>query len=269
MAHPAEADRRAVDEGLGGRSASLLTVARYVWVMRVTQLWRFPVKSLQGERVDSVRITPEGLDGDRRFAIFDVTTGFGLTARRVPELLFAAARARADGGVEITLPDGTIAADDATLSAWLGRPVVLRSTPEEVARRYENPADFEHEDTGRWEPFDGSRGAFHDSQGAAVSLASDATIGDWAPRRFRTNVLFGGANEEGLLGAQIAVGDALLDVGMRIERCVMVTRPQPGDVERDLDVLRAIHRERQGCLAVGATVARAGAVSVGDTLDVA
>ena len=234
--------------------------------MRVTQVWRFPVKSLQGEQVESVRVTADGVEGDRRFAIFDVATGFGLTARRLPELLFAAARARADGGVEVTLPDGTIAADDEALSAWLGRPVALRSTAEEVNRRYENPADFEHEKTSRWEPFDGSAGAFHDSAGAAVSLVSSTTLGGWATRRFRTNVLLDGADEDALLGAQVEVGDVLLDVGMRIERCVMVTRAQPGDVARDLDVLRTIHRERQGALAVGATVAHAGTVSVGDTL---
>ena len=234
--------------------------------MQITQLCRFPVKSLQGERVDSVRVSEQGLEGDRGFAIFDVATGFGLTARRVPELLFAAARAREDGSVEITLPDGSIATDDAALSTWLGRQVALRSITDEIVRRYENPADFEHEGTGRWEPFDGSRGAFHDSQGATVSLVSSATIGGWALRRFRSNVLLDGADEDSFVGAQVAVGDALLDVGMRIGRCVMVTRPQPGDVQRDLDVLRAIHRERQGCLAVGATVARAGTVSIGDKL---
>ena len=234
--------------------------------MQVTQLCRFPVKSLQGERVDSVRVSEQGLEGDRGFAIFDVATGFGLTARRVPELLFAAARAREDGSVEITLPDGSIATDDAALSTWLGRQVALRSITDEIVRRYENPADFEHESTGRWEPFDGSRGAFHDSQGATVSLVSSATIGGWALRRFRSNVLLDGADEDSFVGAQVVVGDALLDVGMRIGRCVMVTRPQPGDVQRDLDVLRVIYRERQGYLAVGATVARAGTVSIGDKL---
>ncbi len=235
--------------------------------MRVVELWRFPVKSLQGERVESVEITGEGLAGDRRFALFDMTTGFGLTARRRPELLFAAARTRPDGSVEITLPDGSIAEDDDALSEWLGHPVALRSTDEQVARRYENPADFEREDTGGWEPFAGSTGAFHDSQGAAVSLASTATIGDWARRRFRTNIITDGAAEDELVGGQVAVGDAVLDVGMRIERCVMVTRPQPDGIDKDLDVLRTIHRQRQSCLAVGATVADAGSVQVGDTIN--
>ena len=232
--------------------------------MRVVELWRFPVKSLQGERVESVAVTAEGLAGDRQFALFDLESGFGLTARRRPELLLASARARPDGGVEITLPDGSVAEDDKALSDWLGHPVALRSTSEQVARRYENLADFE--DESRWKYFAGSTGAFHDSEGAAVSLASLATIGDWAVRRFRTNVLTDGADEDALVGGRVALGDAILDLGMRIERCVMVTRPQPGEIDKDLDVLRTIHRERQSCLAVGGTVSRPGTVSVGDEI---
>lgn len=236
--------------------------------MQITQIWRFPVKSLQGEQVDSVRVSSRGLDGDRSFAIFDLSTGFGLTARRVPELLLAAARTRPEGGVEITLPDGTIAPDDAALSTWLDRPVALRSSAQEGPRRYENPADPEHEEQSGWEPFEGSRGAFHDSPAAAISLASTATIAQWPLRRFRANVIVDGAGEDAYVGTRLAVGDTLLDVTKRIARCVMVTRPQPGGVDRDLNVLRTIQRERQGCLAVGATVAQPGTLSIGDTLAV-
>jgi hypothetical protein len=50
---------------------------------------------------------------------------------------------------------------------------------------------------------------------------------------------------------------------------VMTTRPQAGGVERDLDVLRTINRERGGCLAVGALVRQPGTVRVGDTLTLA
>lgn len=56
----------------------------------------------------------------------------------------------------------------------------------------------------------------------------------------------------------------MLDVALPIARCVMVTRPQPGGLERDLEVLRWVHRERGGTLAVGATVSRPGRVAVGD-----
>lgn len=234
--------------------------------MRVVDLWRYPVKSLLGERVDDAAVTPQGLEGDRRFAIFDVETGFGLTGRRVPELLHASARLRENGTVEIALPDGTIAADDDALSDWLGRRVMLRSADAEVARRYENPADFETEATSEWAPFDGAGGAFHDSGGARISLVSTATIVAWDRRRFRANVYLDGAGEDALVGTKVALGDVILDVDMRIGRCVMTTRPQAGGVERDLEVLRTINRERGGCLAVGALVVQPGVVRIGDAL---
>src|SRR5690348_2489786 len=120
--------------------------------MQVRALWRFPVKSLQGERLESVTVTPDGLDGDRRYAIFDPSSGLGLTGRRMPELLFAAARLRDDGSVEIRLPDGSIAHDDAALSAWLGRPVELREMHTTGPRGYENPEDAEDE-RGPWMTF--------------------------------------------------------------------------------------------------------------------
>jgi uncharacterized protein YcbX len=237
--------------------------------MRVAELWRYPVKSLQGERLDAADVSPDGLEGDRRFAIYDVETDFGLTARRVPELLFASARLLEDGGVEITLPDGSVAAGDDDLSAWLGRPVTLRSAGADVARRYENPVDFEREATSEWEPFRGAGGAFHDSSRARVSLVSTGTIGAWDRRRFRANVLLAGDGEDALVGSQVTLGGAVLDVKMRMERCVMTTRPQPDGIDRDLDVLRTIARERDACLAIGALVKRAGTVRVGDELGAA
>jgi uncharacterized protein YcbX len=235
--------------------------------VQVVELWRYPVKSLLGERLDAATATVSGIEGDRRFALFDVETGFGLTARRVPELLFASARVVNDGDVEITLPDGTVTSDDETLSSWLGRRVELRSADAaEGARRYENPSDFEDESTGGWAPFEGAGGAFHDSGRSRVSLVSAATIGAWDGRRFRTNIYLDGDGEDGLIGARLQIGDAVLDVTKRIARCVMTTRAQAGGVERDLDVLRTINRDRQGCLSVGALVEQEGTIRVGDSL---
>jgi len=62
--------------------------------VQIVELWRYPVKSLQGERLDAVAVTADGLEGDRQFAIYDLDSGLGLTGRRVPELLFASARMR-------------------------------------------------------------------------------------------------------------------------------------------------------------------------------
>ena len=234
--------------------------------MRVAELWRFPVKSLQGEQLERADLTEDGVDGDRRYAIFDLDTGLGLTARREPELLFASARLREDGAPEITLPDGSCAEDDDALSRWLGRPVALRHADAVTDRRYENVVDFEHEETSAWSPFQGAAGAFHDSPRSRLSLVSTATIGDWDRRRFRSNVLLDGEGEDELVGSRVELGRALIHVGHRMGRCVMTTRAQPGGIERDLNVLRTIARERDACLAVGALVARPGAVAVGDPL---
>src|SRR3954468_13116425 len=124
--------------------------------LTVLEVWRFPVKSLLGERLDRAELGAEGVTGDRGWALFDVATGFGLTARRVPELLFATGRLRADGHAEVVLPDGTVTCDDDVLSGWAGRAVTLRpAAAVGGVRRYENPVDAEVEDTAPWDPFDG------------------------------------------------------------------------------------------------------------------
>ena len=238
--------------------------------LRVLEIWRFPVKSLQGERLDRAEVGPEGVAGDRGWALFDVETGFGLTARRVPELLFAAGRSRPAGGVEVVLPDGTVTADDAVLSRWAGRQVALRAAAQvESARRYESTADLEHEDAARWNPFGGADGAFHDNADARVTLLSTGTLGGWDRRRFRANVVLAGAGEDALVGARVRAGTAELDVVGRVPRCVMTTRPQAGGIGRDTGVLKTIHREFGGALSVGAVVARPGMLAVGDALTLA
>jgi uncharacterized protein YcbX len=233
--------------------------------VRVVELWRFPVKSLQGEQLDDATVGDGGIDGDRGYAIFDLDTGLGLTARRVPELLHASARyVGADRAPEITLPDGSIACGDAALSHWLGRRVALRAAADVVDRRYENPLDADHD--ADWIVFDGAPGAFHDSARTRVSLVSTGTLGTWDRRRFRANVVLDGDGEDAFVGSTIAIGDVELEVVKRLSRCVMTTRPQPGGIARDLDVFKTINREREGCLAIGARVARSGTLGVGDAV---
>lgn len=236
--------------------------------MRVLELWRFPVKSLQGEQVEAAELGPQGVTGDRRYAIFDLATGYGLTARRAPEMLFASASTTTDGGVEITLPDGTVALDDAALSAWLGRPVELRSADEVTERRYENPDDTETEAEPSWGPFTGANGAFHDTEGATVTVLSTASMNGEATRRFRANVVVDGEGEDALIGHAVRIGAATMAVATPIARCVMVTRAQPGGINIDREVLRRIHRDRGGNLAVGGSVTAPGPVRIGDELTV-
>jgi len=240
--------------------------------VRVLELWRYPVKSMQGEQLQEAEVGLEGLVGDRGWALFDVETGLGLTARRVPDLLFAAGRLRTDGDVEVVLPDGTVTTDDAVLSAWLGRAVALRKAGSVTGPRYESPDDDEvaAADTpppgARWHEWQGGAGAFHDIEAARISLITTGTLGVWDRRRFRSNIVLDGPGEDALIGGRFRVGGVLLDVNDPIARCVMVTRPQPGGIGRDTSVLKTIHRERAGELAVGARVRAAGTVRTGDVL---
>lgn len=236
--------------------------------MRVLELWRYPVKSLQGERLAEAEIGALGIAGDRRWALFDRDTGLGLTARRVPELLWGAARLRADGGVEVVLPDGTVTDDDAVLSDWLGRRVELRAADEDgdVPPVYETPADEGLTDPTEWLQWEGAPGPFHDSPRIRLSLVSTGTLGSWDRRRFRANVVLEGEGEDALRGREAGLGGVRLRFGVPIARCVMTTRPQPGGITRDSSVLKTIHRERDGLLAVRAAVLVPGTARTGDAL---
>ena len=232
---------------------------------RVVELWRYPVKSMQGEPVASAEIGPRGLVGDRQWAVVDLRTGLGLTARRQPELLFASA-AVVDEDVVITLPDGTAAPDDDALSRWLGHPVALTRADARHHGTFEIALDFEHEDTAEWFQWDGPDGSFHDSERTQVSILGTGTVGDWDRRRFRANVIVDGSPEDAWVGSTVRAGTADLDVVKQVDRCVITTRPQPGGIDRDLDVLRAINRDRGGNLAVGALVTTPGRVEIGDPI---
>ncbi|MGY1718242.1 MOSC domain-containing protein [Blastococcus sp. SYSU DS0552] len=235
--------------------------------MRVAELWRYPVKSLQGERLAEAELGPLGIIGDRRWALFDRDTGFGLTARRVPELLFGAARVRPDGGVEVVLPDGTVTTDEAVLSDWLGRRVELRAAgDDDTVPTYESAVGDDEPDPNEWRQWEGAPGPFHDSPRIRLSLVSTGTLGTWDRRRFRANVVLDGAGEDALRGTEADLGSARLRFGTGIPRCVMTTRPQPGGIPRDTSVLKTVHREREGLLAVRAAVLAPGQVRVGDEL---
>lgn len=239
--------------------------------LRVAELWRFPVKSLQGERLETAEIGELGLVGDRQWGLVDLDTGLTLTARRVPELLFGSARLLGVDEVTIDLPDGTSTTDASTLSAWLGRPVELRRAGSGVQGTYEIAIDFEQEATADWVQWQGPEGTFHDSGRRRVSLASTATMGDWDRRRFRANVVLDAPSpgaEDALVGERVRVGDVELDVTNPIDRCVMTTRPQPGGIERDLDVLRTINRDRATLLGVAGMVLVPGTIRAGDELTV-
>ena len=234
--------------------------------MRVAQIWRYPVKSAQGEPVARSAVTGLGLAWDRQLALVDVATGRALTGRREPRLLMLSATVARDQ-VRLTTPEGEVMESDDDLSAWLGRRVRLARPPTDRQPEYETPVDHEDE-SGPWTVWTGPADVWHDSTRTRMSIMSTASLRDWPVRRFRPNVLIDGAGEDDLVGRRIAIGSVVLDVTKRIDRCVMVTRPQPGGIERDLSVLKTVLRESGGFLGVGALVVTPGNLAVGDVLTV-
>ena len=111
---------------------------------QVAELWRYPVKSLGGERVEHIDIGPRGVVGDRLWAVRDLERDVTASARRVPALLTATARyvgpLPPDAGpgnvpeVTITFPDGSeLSSSDSAVNAKLsevaGREVRLTALP--------------------------------------------------------------------------------------------------------------------------------------------
>jgi uncharacterized protein len=234
--------------------------------MHVTELWRYPVKSMGGEQLENTQVGVLGIAGDRRWGVFDVATGTVLTARRSPQLLFASARV-VDDDVVIDVPEiGEIASGEASvaLSRWLGQEVELRAAGV-IGGTYEVPLDFEHD--ADWVSWTGPAGAWHDSKSSRVSLVSTGTLGEWDLRRFRTNIVVSGSGEDGFVGHHLQIGlvgsGAELAVSKQIDRCVMVARPQPG-LERDIELLKTINRDRATFLSIGSLVVTPGSVAIGD-----
>lgn len=110
----------------------------------VSELWRFPVKSMGGSRVERIRIDRRGAHADRLWAVRDIEKGVTASARRVPVLLGCSARYLTEPGADagpgnvpsvvVTFPDGRELTDgdpeiDAALSELVGREVRLVALP--------------------------------------------------------------------------------------------------------------------------------------------
>jgi uncharacterized protein YcbX len=225
--------------------------------MRVVDIWRFPVKSVGGEQLASTAVDERGIEFDRAWSIYDPATELTLTARREPKLLFLTATV-VDSRPRITTDEGDDVSTDEALGAWLGRPVELRSVLDGPGT-FENPLDVDNETD--WRQWQSAGLSFHDGS-STVSFVSRNSFRDWDERRFRINLVFDEDGDDDLTG-DVAIGGVTLSVRKPIERCVMVTRAQPG-IERDLQVLKTVIRERDNKLGVGATVAHSGRIAIGD-----
>jgi uncharacterized protein len=268
----------------------------------IEELWRFPVKSMLGERLQSVLATAGGLIGDRAWALRDLRTGNVVSGKKWARMFeFSAAYEVAPGPdqpgrVRIELPDQTsVYADDPwasrAISEVLGSEVRL-----ERASALENERVVADIDIGTIfggipvneiytglkpgqqipDTFGLPRGTFFDA--SVIHILASASLerldqlqGGTAvmrPQRFRPNVYIksaaglSGFVEDEWLGAALNVGALHVDRIKPTLRCVMTTHAQPG-LPRDLSVLRTAAKHHTAHLGVTGRITNEAQLEVG------
>lgn len=202
--------------------------------IRVGRLWRYPVKSMQGEEVDEIVLGSGGVIADRGYGFVDVETGRLVSAKhpkRFGALLGCTARYLSDPvpgeptpPIEVTFPDGSVVHDDAAelagrVSDLLGRDVRLITTVDEGLAFDEldpglegvMPDDF----VAKLTPDSGAAehvmqipvgmaapgtlldlAAMHILTTSTLSrLAAEYPGGEWDPRRMRPNMIIDAGSE--------------------------------------------------------------------------
>lgn len=245
--------------------------------MRVSELRRYPVKSMAGERLDVVDVTERGFAHDRQYGLVDVETGKIVSAKRPKRWArLLEVSARGDGDSVVVGLDGVVLPIDdpdlpSRLSAFLGREVaVLTEAPSDalfeeawepdlkggIAPFFGNVASAEEDgDIIQVPVSEGMRdfgaapgfyefGAVHLVTTSTLrALAAGAPASDFHPERFRPNIVVE-TDGEGFLetewqGKVVRVGDIAMDVQFTVPRCVMTTLAQAG-LPVDREVLRTI-----------------------------
>lgn len=224
-------------------------------VGRVGALWRYPVKSMAGEPLDSIEVSWHGLVGDRRWAFIRPDrprSGFPwLTIRENPLMwryqpTYADAR-RADASrTDVITPSGErFEVVDPRLADELG--TGLRAL---------------RQDRGAFDdmPISVLTNQSVDSIKALTGQAIDA-------RRFRPNIVVdatgGGYPEDAWVGGILRIGTVAVRIDQRDPRCAVIN-VDPDTASPDRATLRAVARERNNCLGVYGSVTQPGRIAVGD-----
>ena len=229
--------------------------------MQLTEIRRYPVKSMLGEVVSAAEVGQRGVAGDRLWAVRDPDGKFGSGKntrrfRRMPGLFRFRAYA-AEPVPVVELPDGRrFTADDAAghraVSEVLGRTVTL-------AREAAVP----HHDEG---PVSLLTTA---SVRALTRLSGGESGGaEIDPLRFRANLLIdlpgSGFAEDCWPGRRLRVGTGVvLRVVQPLTRCVMIDMAQDGAGERK-DLLKVLAEHHEMTFGVFAAVEQQGRVAAGD-----
>jgi len=209
--------------------------------MHLDQIWRYPVTSMAGARLEEALLGPLGIPGDRIVQAYD-TRGRVVTARAYPRLLGHKATLGPDGEPRI---DGLAWADPA-----IGRAVEGDVGPGARLAR--------SEDAGRFDVL-------------PLLVATDGAIAAFGYdlRRLRPNLVIAGVPglaERRWEGARIRIGAAVIALERLRGRCVMTTF-DPDTLEQDVGVLRSIAERFDGTLALNAAVEVGGRVRVGAAVE--
>lgn len=225
----------------------------------IAGLWRYPVKSMLGERRESLRLDRRGVVGDRLFAVRDEAGKFGSgkTTRRFRRMdgLFRF-RAGYDGDTPlITFSDGV--ALRGTDPAIHERLTDLLGISVQLARE----GDISHFDAA---PIHLVTTAALRAFGALLSQ------GKTDARRFRPNIIIEtsgeGFLEDGWVGREILFGDEVrLRITARTQRCVMIGFAQD-ELWAEPLALRTLARANDVCLGVYADVLVPGILRYGDQI---
>jgi uncharacterized protein len=242
-------------------------------VGRVAALWRYPVKSMAPEPVPDIEVSWHGLAGDRRWGFVrrgrPEASGFPwLTIRDRPDMVRYRPRLtdpdRPNASpVVVTTPSGAeLDVTDPALAAELGAGL--------GAGLSAGPGDV------RAVKLD--RGTFDALPLSLITTQSVGRLGVLAGRpldvrRFRPNLLVeahGGEPfpEDAWTGCTLRIGDALVRLDSRDQRCVVVNI-DPTTADRDPVVFRTVARNRRARLGLYGSTARPGPVAVGDPIVVA
>jgi uncharacterized protein YcbX len=258
----------------------------------VGSLWRYPVKSLLGEELNTTDVTERGLLGDRAYALIDLSTGKVASAKNPRKWgrLFSFRAAYIEPPrigekippVRISLPDGTIVTSEQSdlnqiLSNLLGREVTLSSPAPKTPSLEEYWPDMEglaHRETITDEAMPSE--TFFDL--AVLHVLTTATLdrlrelypqGRFEIRRFRPNIMVEVPSgetdfvEDAWIGHTLAIGDEVrLSITGPCPRCVMTTLAQ-GDLPLDPGILRTAAQHNQVNVGVYAAVLRGGAIRCG------
>ena len=219
--------------------------------VRISQLWRYPVKSLRGESLTSTELTLDGIPGDR---IIHVAGPHGPLTGRTHQLRVHLARAMGEDDRRIIL--------DLFTKTGLKPNVVFESggTLPCQARIARMPARLRSASRrAAAAPRRRRRNLLVATDGAVARLGHDV-------RRLRPNIVLSGVDadlEPDMPGRALEIGDALVGVHSVRQRCV-VTTIDPDTGNQDLSVLRRIRDVFDGELALNCWVIRPGHISVDD-----